>query len=384
MRKVIIFSHSFIRRDPRLIRQIRWLHELGFEEIVTVGQGPLPDGVSDHHQIKRPGTFERYLGYLIRINRLRFWYFFGRHLDKTPAQFLDDVSMILINEVEYLSWSGFSGEKLNSKPVYLDLHEDHVSDAHRGLLEAVAFRSYWKWQLKQLVNFTKTRARIALTCVENEIAKSYEFVTGKTVHLIYNAPDKNNLAPTLTDPERVKLIHHGMGTKGRGIETTIRALSMLPSKYSLDLVLFSTAIFSIKIKLLARLLQVDRRVSIERGVPLADLPERLNGADISVVLIPNVTGGHLNSLPNKFFESIHAKLAIITGPNPTMSALTKQYGFGIVLGSWKSADLAREIQKLSQLDISEMKKNAVQASHELSSEQNGRKFKEIITELLQG
>lgn len=384
MRKAIIFSHSLIRRDPRLLRQIRWLQELGFEEIATVGQGPITAGVSRHHEIKRLGTFERYLGYLIRINRFRFWYFFGRHLDKTPPKLMADASVILINEVEYLSWSGFWEENLNSLPVYLDLHEDHVSDAHRGLLEAVAFRSYWKWQLQQLVNFAKTRAsKMELTCVENEIAKSYEFVTGKSVRLIYNAPDANNFDPSVTDPEKIKLIHHGMGTKGRGIETTIRALSMLPSKYSLDLVLFSTPIFNLKIRLLARLLRVDRRVNIERGVPLADLPKRLNRADISVVLIPNVTGGHLNSLPNKFFESIHAKLAIITGPNPTMSALTKQYGFGIILGSWKSAELASAIQKLRHLDITKMKKNAVQASLELSSEQSGSKFKKILTELLQ-
>lgn len=384
MQRAVIFSHSLIRRDPRLLRQIRWLAELGYTEIVTVGQGSSSDGVFLHHQIKRPGVFERYLGYLIRFHHARFWFFFGRHLNQVPSDFFTGASVIIINEVEYLSWRGFSKENIKNLPVYLDLHEDHVSDAHRGPLEAVAFHAYWKWQLGQLVRFTETRtSRLELTCVEDEIAKSYEALTGKTVHLVYNAPDRNKLGPVSTNPQGIKLIHHGMGTKARGIETTIHALSMLPEQYTLDLVLFSTPIFNLKIQLLTRLLRVSNRVRIEKGVPLLDLPERLNKADIAVVLIPDVTGGHLNSLPNKFFEAIHAKLAVIIGPNPTMAALTKKFGIGVVLNSWKSDELALAIAKLSPIEITEFKKNSDRASQELSSEQSAFTFKKLLTQLLE-
>lgn len=378
--KAVLFSHSNLKKDPRVLRQIRWLNELGYN-VLTIGFGGQPDLVSRHCEIPTQGLFGRYFGYLIRHHQTRFRYFFGRHLSRLPVSELLEADLVIVNEVEYLASNLFQGP-ISKIPTYLDLHEDHVNHADRGPLEAVAFRKYWKWQLAQTLSFVETRkATLRISCVEQVIAESYAKLFDRQVDLIFNAPDSNNLLPQPTSTGQIKLIHHGMGTKGRGIEATIRALKYLPSEFSLDLVLFATPQFRLKIELLSRFLGVRQRIKIEPGVPLAELPSRLNKADVSVILLSDVTPGHANALPNKFFESIHAKLAVITGPNPSMGSLVQKYNIGQTLTDWKPRTLANCLMALNHDQIALYKENAVVASQKLSSSQSREMFRSIISQL---
>lgn len=372
---VVIFSHSNIDKDPRLIRQIRWLRDLGFRNIVTIGFGDKPTGVDSHFVVPVLPLLQRYLGYFLRASPVRFQYFFGRFLDKIPKSVFENIHLLVVNEIEYLNWDEFRNGLLRKQPAYLDLHEDHVNHADRGPLERFAFRKYWKWQMEQCAHFVSQRkGRISITSVERVIADSYSRLFGEPVELIYNAPDKNTLAPTSVDPESIRLVHHGMGTKGRGIEPTVRALSLLGSKYSLDLILFTTVVYRLKIQLLATLLGVRDRVKILPGVPLVDLPQVLNGYDISVIILSPVTPGHLNSLPNKLFESIHAKLAIITGPNPSMKSVVLDSKIGVALTTWSSKELGKEIKKLTRDRIKFFKNNCLAASSIYSANQSEKVF----------
>ncbi len=315
---------------------------------------------------------------------MRFQYFFGRFLDNIPKSVFENIDLLVVNEIEYLNWDEFRNGLLKNQPTYLDLHEDHVSHADRGPLERFAFRRYWKWQMEQCIHFvSQRRGRIAITSVERVIADSYSRLLGEPVDLIYNAPDKNTLAPTSVDPQSIKLVHHGMGTKGRGIEPTIRALGLLGSQYSLDLILFTTALYRLKIQLLATLLGVKDRVKILPGVALIDLPGILNRYDISVILLSAVTPGHFNAMPNKLFESIHAKLTIVTGPNPSMKQIVEEYRIGVALKSWSPEELAASIRLISVEEIQKYKRNAELAAASLSSDQSQEVFKSKLKYLLQ-
>ena len=314
---------------------------------------------------------------------MRFQYFFGRFLDNIPKSVFEDIDLLVVNEIEYLNWDEFRNGLLKNQPTYLDLHEDHVNHADRGPLERFAFRKYWKWQMEQCIHFvSQRRGRIAITSVERVIADSYSRLFDEPVDLIYNAPDKNTLAPTSVDPQSIKLVHHGMGTKGRGIEPTIRALGLLGSKYSLDLILFTTSLYKLKIQLLATLLGVRERVRILPGVPLIDLPGILNRYDISVILLSAVTPGHFNAMPNKLFESIHAKLTIVTGPNPSMKQIVEGYQIGVALKSWSPEELAASIRLISVEEIQIYKRNTELAAASLSSDQSQEVFKSKLKYLL--
>jgi hypothetical protein len=358
---------------------------MGASSITTIGFGPKPDGVSAHYIIPVLPLVARYFGYLIRSHPLRFEYFFGRFLNRIPSRVMEEVDLLVVNEIEYMHWSKFSTTDLKSAPTYLDLHEDHVHHADRGLLERFAFRKYWVWQLEQLVSFVRGRkGKVAITCVEEVIADSYANILGEPLDLILNSPDENDLEPGLVNPGNIRLVHHGMGTKGRGIEQTIVALSRLDSKFTLDLIIFSGPLYTLKIKVLALIFGVSRRMRFLPGVPLSDLPKVLNKYDVSVIILSDVTSGHLNALPNKLFESIQAKLAIITGPNPSMAKLVLGNGVGVALPSWSPKDLAKQLGQLTASEIQAFKQNAVVASKKFSTEASKRVFMRIVRNLGDG
>lgn len=378
----MIFSHSNIPKDPRVLRQIKWLRELGFDEISTVGMGERSHGVDFHFEIPSLSFLLRYFGYLIRGERRRFQFFFGRFLDRHLKHLELGYELVVVNQIEYLPWEGFESNALKEIPVYLDIHEDNINDADRGPLEKFAFRKYWQWQLKQLVKFVGKRDIIVITSVEEVIANSYSDLFRLPVGILYNAPDENDLTPTPVDESAIRLLHHGMGTKGRGIETTIRAIRRLDDRFTLDLILFPTPLFKIKIEFLSRLLGVRKRINILPGVPLADLIPIVNKYDLSVIVLSGVIPGHLNSLPNKLFESIQAKVAIITGPNPSMARLVQENEIGLVMNSWSVDDLVLTLGQVSKGTIEVFKSNTISASQTLSSQKSKELFVKLTHQLL--
>jgi len=377
-------SHSNIRRDPRLIRQIKWLRQAGATRIITIGWGHKPDGVDTHYTVPVLPLLKRYFGYAIRNHSSRFHYFYGRYLDRVPREVFLGLDLLIVDEVEYLAWSNFSNGDLVAVPTYLDLHEDHIKPAHRGPLERIAFLKYWKWQLENLKNFSAERqGPLRITCVEKNIAESYAALLSQRVDLIYNAPDENFLVPSAVNGDQIRLVHHGMGTKGRGIEQTIAAMKLLDSRFTLDLVLFATPQFKLKIELMSRILRVRKRIIISPGVPLAQLHETLNQFDVAIVLAPATRiPTHLNALPNKFFESIHAKLALIVGPNPSMKELVQKHGNGFVLESWKKEALVQKLSSISVLEIQLAKEKSALASKSLSSKASKEAFDRAIAHIL--
>jgi hypothetical protein len=75
----------------------------------------------------------------------------------------------------------------------------------------------------------------------------------------------------------------------------------------------------LKIKSLAIICGVSKRVIFHKPVPTKEISANVNRYDIALVVIPPITENELHALPNKFLESIQGRLAIVTGPNPRMA-----------------------------------------------------------------
>lgn len=380
--RVLVFSHSLIRRDPRLLRQIKWLKELGFEEIVSIGLGSKPASVDKHIRIPQLSLHKRVLGYLLPSNQTRFQYFYGRFLDDQVKDFSLHPDLLVINGIEYLSWKPFSSSRLNSIPMYLDIHEDHINQAYRSALERFAFKRYWEWQLRVMIDLIKQRkAPTKISSVEPELASMYGELTNQKIEVIMNAPQSNSLQAQNCNPAKIKLVHHGMGTKGRGIEQIVYALKKLDKRFTLDLILFPTLLFKIKLLFLIEIMGVRGRIKLRSGVPLEKLPLTLNEFDISIILLSNKVPGHLHSLPNKFFESMHSGLSVVSGPNPTMSKIILEENIGKVLNDWSSSELSNCLNGLSVEEIVTFKQNSKLAAEKYADSVSEKTFKNIIKNL---
>src|SRR5690606_4933944 len=106
--------------------------------------------------------------------------------------------------------------------------------------------------------------------------------------------------------------------------------------------------------------------------------------DIGVFLLPPVNFNYANTLPNKLFEYIQARLAVAVGPTPEMAAIVRKYGNGIVAEDFEPTSLARELNKLTGSSIAELKQRSSAAARDLSAENNQSTFLKVVGRVIKG
>ena len=74
--------------------------------------------------------------------------------------------------------------------------------------------------------------------------------------------------------------------------------------------------------------EADPRIRILPPVKSDDVVYTINQYDIGVFLIPPVNFNYANTLPNKLFDFIQARLGIAIGPTPEMASIVDRYGNG--------------------------------------------------------
>lgn len=365
------------------MRQISWLRDLGFNQVVTIGKGNKPPGVDRHYRIPEMNLPARLVGYLMRSHPSRFEYFFGRYLQKVEPGELNGLDLLVVNEVEYLSWPALRVDDVSAVPTFLDIHEDHLDSRARTRFESFLFTSFWKYEWIQTHKFVDSRrGGLAIATVGKSLAERYSKDLGATVQVILNAPPFEEFTTPAPTAGLIKMVHHGFGTRARGIEEAILSLRHLPQNYTLDLIIFSSAIFRLRIKLLAAMLGVFSRVRILAPVAHSELVKTLSAYDVAVILLPPVTQGNLFSMPNKFFESVHAGLAIAIGPNPDMRGLVQENDMGIVISDWSGRELARKLALTSQERIGQLKSGARHAAAKLSEQNSKERFLQMLRDIV--
>ena len=108
----------------------------------------------------------------------------------------------------------------------------------------------------------------------------------------------------------------------------------------------------------------------------------INGYDIGVFLIPPVNFNYANTLPNKLFDFIQARLGIAIGPTPEMAAIVNEHQNGVVAENFDPKALADKLNALSQEDIIRFKKNSGAAAKVLNAEKNEVILHGIVEKIL--
>lgn len=380
--RCLILSFSELDRDPRVLRQVEWLKSEGYE-VDFVGFGnPSGLGLRRFHLVPVSKIAFRFFAYLLP-NRLRFQALYGRFLPGMANELVAQTDLLVINEPELIP--ALIGASINV-PVYLDLHENHIDSAHEGFLERLAFKRYWEWQTQKLLEFvSRNKTSIAISTVESAIASVYADSFGLPVRVIYNSPKTaQEFGPLVQSDGQLNLVHLGMARKNRGIELILKALSRVNRPVKLDLLLvFAPVIpfFRWKIERMILSLGLSERVQIRLPVKVTDVVEALTEYDISLVIGSNATNNDLNSLPNKFFQSVQAGLMIICGPNPAVRRLVEEGQLGWVLDDWDAELLAQVLEELDQHSVKGYKLNSRTFAAGVSEAFSRSIFLEILQEL---
>ncbi|MFE6963814.1 glycosyltransferase family 1 protein [Agromyces sp. NPDC057679] len=361
--RMLILSLSPLASDARVLKQIR-----GFAreyEVTTCGFGPSPHPHVEHLEITRasaprPTRAGRLLGEVRTVLR-RYRRLYWSNSDVREADALLEgraFDVVLAND---LDTAPLAMKHFPPSRVHLDLHEywPRLRDEDRKWM---LFRGpYYSWLCRRYA------ARAAsTTTVGRRIAAEYARRFGFEPELVLNASPGKDLRPgPVTEP--VRLVFSGVADRTRGLETIIGAVAATSSDLTLDLFLVpGPPAYMDELRALAG--RSGSRVVIREPLPYDELVEALNGYDLGVYM-PVMRGfNSVNALPNKLFDFAQARLGILVGPAPEMSAMVREEGIGEVVPGTEVADLVKILDRLAVDEVAAWKQHADAAAGRLSAE----------------
>jgi glycosyltransferase involved in cell wall biosynthesis len=377
-KQALVVSYSKIYSDPRVLRQINWLKEFGYE-VTTLGLGEAPfESIKTHYEIHVRSLFFRLVSYLVFNGERRYSMLFKRinqHILKTfNSNHKFDV--VVFNDLDLLP---LAAEIAHAQSLlypkahfHLDLHE-YFLDHGIGFVWRVLFKKYASWLQQQI----DPKLWDSVSTVSPSIAKLYEdSKIFDNVASVLSTPKKESLPVKRCSESEIHLVYHGTVDFSRGLLELVDIIQHLDNKFHLNLVLVGSA--SKIAKLRNRAKKYSHRIHFWDPVPTKDIAKLINKFDIEVIFYVPTSLNLLHALPNKYFEAVQANLAIIHGKSPSMQAMSNRYGNGITVDSWTFEALADSLNNLSVHDIDSCKMKSSNARLELCSEMEAFRFMELI------
>lgn len=369
---LLIMSFSPLRSDARVLRQVRLFSER--YAVTTLGYGSAPDGVVEHlrlpddvvswHKDRRLLVARRYEAAYrsapVVVAAARLLDGRARTFDVVLADDIDTVPLAL----------GLAPPA----GVHADLHEYHPRQNEENPRWRLFVAPYYRW----LVRTYGTRAD-SVTTVGEGIAREYRIRFGIRAGVVVNAPHYVELSPSpVYELRPLRLVHSGNAQRHR-LDVILEAMDLVTRPMTLDLYLMANDTAYLE-ELKTRYERSDR-VRIHPPVAPHELPETLNKHDVGVYVLPPVSFNHLWALPNKVFDFVQGRLALVVGPSPEMAALVRRHGLGVVTDDFSAEALARALDELEPQDVRRYKDASAAAAHELSAEQQVRGWERAVDTL---
>lgn len=352
--KLLIISFSKIASDARVLKQVALFRD--DYELTTCGFGPAPEGVAVHHQVPAGYTAAKPYSRLLRVRLFSIAYWRQSAVRWARAALRGGQwDAVLANDPESLP---LAFALAPPSRVHADLHEysprmrEHVPGWSR------IYRPYYEWLARHFAARAASR-----TTVSQGLADEYEREFGAPYALVTNAAPYAALTPKPTG-RPLRLVHSGAGLANRGLEELVEAMARVSTPMTLDLYLVAS-----NPSLLERLRhEAGRTVTFHEAVPYNELISTLNAYDVGVFILPPRTFSYANALPNKLFDFVQARLAIVVGPTPEMADLVNKYDLGWVSDDFSVDSLVSLLDSLTPEKVDEAKAAAHRAAEPLAAE----------------
>lgn len=370
---IISLAASDLARDPRVARQRSVLHQCG--ETWSAGLAAPTDKTSFLQLRQRSRTPLRRAQSLWRLLlREHRDYAISRYQLETGRERPARWDLVVANDVDTLPLA-FELAGTNT-PVLLDAHEYAPREFEDRLYWRTLQGPHKTWLCKTYL------PRVGgFTTVCDGIADEYARVFGVSRPIVIpNTPPHQPGTPHATSGDRIRLIHHGLASRSRKIETMIDLMRHLDRRFTLDLMLVPSE--KGYLEWLRERAGGDPRITFREPVATAEIISATRDYDIGLFLLPPTNFNYHFALPNKFFEFIQARLAIAIGPSPEMARLVKRHDCGVVADDFSPATLARALNASTPDQIDQWKHHSHLAAGELCWEKTQQVFKSEIERLL--
>ncbi|WP_199173850.1 glycosyltransferase [Brachybacterium sp. UMB0905] len=355
---VLVLSFSDISRDARVLKQVRLL--AAQHTVMTCGYGPPPEGSAQHLRIPDELKQWRLDKSLVLTRRYHRAYWEQEVVAWVRAQELPCTDVVLADDVDTVPLA------LALRPrggVHADLHEYAPRQKEDRLGWRLFVAPYLRWICRTHV----TRAD-SVTTVGQGLAREYAREFGIRAEVVTNAAPYQDLRPTAVQ-QPLRIVHSGGAMPSRRLDLMIEAMADPAIEATLDMYLVpSDPGYVQQLRHMAQALP-EGRVRVLDAVPYADLHAVLNSYDVGVFVCPPTTFNLANALPNKVFDFVQARLALVVSPTPEMRDLVHGGQLGAVTDGFTAQDLARTLRELDTQAVRAAKAASDAHAGELSAEQ---------------
>lgn len=376
--RILCISFSDICHDSRVLRQLAVLAELA--DVTTVGYGEKPPAAAEHLEIDAglPSLPQTPAGVaalaLRRYDRVEL----AAPAVRAVLSAVGDrrFDLVVANEARAMA---VGVRVARGAAVLADLHEW----APEERVHVLAWRLLVKpFMTHQCAKYLPRMA--AVTVVNDSIGKLYLERFGVPTRTVRNAGEFHELAPSEVADGRIRLAHSGGAVPGRNIEALIDATRLLDERFTLDLYLVPARDGGRYLDSLRALIAGEPRITLHPPVAPAALVDTLNAYDVGVFSLPPLTPNHRLMLPNKFFDYVQARLAVVFSSAPETDRLITEHELGAIAEDASARALHDVLAPLTERRVRELKLNVDRAAKVLNCAEDSAVTRTAAAELLAG
>lgn len=384
-RLALVMTYAHPDAENRLKTQLVELKGLGFE-IHTVGLGKdCLTGVAKHFELPAHSGI---LGFskvaLIHLTKNPQSRFMLLRFPKTVINELNSFNyeLVITHDLELLpalTNPNFGITAFHSSIRHVDLHELHeFKSPTSGVLGVVwwllrfRLRSYHDWLISQLKS-----NQIDLVTVVNEAIGNWYLANGYLTKFeeIRNAAPYLDIKFESRSSKGIKFLYHGKFAKTRGLDNLVEASLYLKPEDSIHFMLTGDPRGVQVFQSFAK--SKNPRINFHPPVPMNQVSREISKFDVEIIYFEPATQNLLFTLPNKFFEAVQGRLAVISGPSPELVRHIDQLANGLYLEEWGAKRLSKTLRSIDRLRVEEMRLKSHEAAAFLNSKSEGEKLRRI-------
>jgi len=377
-KKALVVVRSNVAQDPRVRRQIDWLAEEGWQ-IDSLGFGSHPSSnVRDHFEVTPAAAWTQswlglavihtFFSYRARFRAFAEGQFPAEAARRVRAGYYD---VVIMNDTHFLPWLSNKrvfGASPQAVRVHIDLHEWFPLEVGGKSRGKFLMQGYHAWGRRHIAHPVVTSRSVA-GGAGPRYAQEFGFVEPAMVR---NMPRFEQQSPSAVNPDRIELIHHGLAAWARGFREMVDAMRLVDERFRLTFMLAGSQ--QVIRELQDYIGEQSDRVQIVPPAKMEELAAAINPYDVEVMFFPPTTFNLETALPNKLFESVQGRLAMVSGPTPTMAAVINEHKLGVMSRDWTPQALAEAINSLAAPMVEQFKRNSDAAAKVLNAEHEKRAF----------
>lgn len=291
-----------------------------------------------------------------------------KQLLSTPS-----LSLLIVEDITLLPFALSYREKNPKSKVMIDLREFYPLEYENDAQWLKSFGAFFEY----LCSTFLPKVDFAITVSEG-IAKKYKEVYGIDCTLFLSLPPYFPLTPSKN--EKIRLIYHGLISADRESENLLEIAKNLREGIEMNLMILSN--HSLFLQEFKKEAQKIPNLTLLSPVTLEEIIPFTSRFDVGLITLKPNGFNNTHALPNKFFEYIQARLALLTTPLPSLKPMIEKYSLGKCSKDFCTHSMVESINSLSLKEVRDYKQNASYASKELNLSSNQAKILEIIQDLL--